>query len=49
MIDRMTRFSRNFISLNTLSTLFKKNKQRKMAAALIQLQRNSAKKQPNHE
>ena len=49
MIDRMTRFSRNFISLNTLSTLFLKIKQRKMAAALIQLQRNISKRQPNHE
>lgn len=47
MIDRMSRFSRNFISLNSLSSLFAKIKQRQVASAMIQLQR--AKTQGNGE
>lgn len=49
MIDRMSRFSRNFISLNTLSALFSKIKQRQLGGALLTLHKATAQPEGTHE
>jgi chromosome segregation ATPase len=41
MVDKMSKFSRGFISLNSLSQIVMKNKQRVLAKALIRWTRNT--------
>jgi hypothetical protein len=44
MVDKMSKFSRGFISLNSLSQIVMKNKQRVLAKAMIRWTRNTSKR-----
>mmetsp|Transcript_44351 Transcript_44351/g.43033 ORF Transcript_44351/g.43033 Transcript_44351/m.43033 type:complete len:98 (-) Transcript_44351:101-394(-) len=45
MVDKMSRFSRSFISINSLSAMIEKNKQRKLAKAMFRWARVGSEKQ----